>query len=705
MNNLNIINLIESNPITKLSNTYNNKLLNKIKESFTDKQQQLFISSFYCYLNYNQTADFVIDLDNVWQWLDFSQKKRAKELLQKHFTIDIDYKISLCKLQEHGLHGGHNKETIMLNIKTFKLFCIKAATKKANEIHEYFIKLEELLYIVIQEESNELKMQLDKKNIEIQMNKQDFSVKIQQEKEKMLLREFGLIGAIVYIIKVKSYQTGEYVIKIGESRKGITSRYNEHKSSYDEILLLDCFMCKRSKDFENFLHNHDKIKFNRVSDLQGHENERELFLIGKNLSYKTLLDIINMNIKQYNEFNFEKIYQEIELIKQLIISPVQDNNYDNNYNSLQELIKINKLLLNKIENLEKSNKEILEKLNSNQTKTTTGFNEPLLTIGSRLQQINPETMQLVKVFETVSECLKINSNYKRPSLDKAVRENTIYQGFRWLYVDRELDPNTIYSIIPTKQTKIQHNDYIVKLNQEKTEILNIYLDRKSASISNGYKSDSSLDEPVKSGSLYKSFYYILYNDCSYELKNKFIEKNGEHSGFSKENQESTLNKKSKDFLFGEPILYKDGIGQYDSDNKLIREFTCKNNCCKSLGISDKSLSKALEKNIMYNNYYYKHLGSKLQIYNVETINPNIETTTMKPIMPTNFSICHINGKDHIQFSKRINNKLYSYKAVIKSYDLPTELNNFVNYIKTKYKLNLADQKIIELNNWKTTNKI
>jgi hypothetical protein len=69
MNNINIVNLIEKNPITKLSNTYNNKLLIKIKELFTESQQQLFIASFYCYLNYNNTSDFVIDLDNIWEWL------------------------------------------------------------------------------------------------------------------------------------------------------------------------------------------------------------------------------------------------------------------------------------------------------------------------------------------------------------------------------------------------------------------------------------------------------------------------------------------------------------------------------------------------------------------------------------------------------------------------------------------------------------
>ena len=84
MSELNIVDLIENNPITRLTNTYQNKLLTKIKDSFNDTEQQLFISSFYCYLNYNKT-DFIIDLDNIWQWLGFSTKQKTKELLEKEF--------------------------------------------------------------------------------------------------------------------------------------------------------------------------------------------------------------------------------------------------------------------------------------------------------------------------------------------------------------------------------------------------------------------------------------------------------------------------------------------------------------------------------------------------------------------------------------------------------------------------------------------
>ena len=115
------------------------KLLSKIKENFTDFEQQLFLSSFYCYLNCDPINDFVIDLDNVWKWLGFQNKFNSKRLLEKYFVMDKDYKKSLLNTEKQTTHvkGGHNKEIFMLNIKTFKLFCIKSETKKADEIHEY----------------------------------------------------------------------------------------------------------------------------------------------------------------------------------------------------------------------------------------------------------------------------------------------------------------------------------------------------------------------------------------------------------------------------------------------------------------------------------------------------------------------------------------------------------------------------------------
>lgn len=83
------------------------------------------------------------------------------------------------------------------------------------------------------------------------------------------------------------------------------------------------------------------------------------------------------------------------------------------------------------------------------------------------------------------------------------------------------------------------------------------------------------------------------------------------------------------------------------------------------------------------------------------------TGKAKPVMPLNFSICNVNQVDYIQFNKKIDDKRFQYKTKINSYDLPQELDDFIDQLNEKYDLGLinSDYKIIKTNGWKTTNKI
>jgi hypothetical protein len=176
---LDIVTLINNSPISKLSTKFHTNLLHKLQTTFTNDQQQLFVASFYCYLNHDPKKDFIIDLDHVWKWIGFSRKDPAKRTLEKHFTVDIDYKIVFPPIGENPqgrrpseqtlLHnsveqnnelkdsrGGFNKEQILMNVICFKKLCLKAGTKKADEIHDYYLKLEELLQETIKEESDTL---------------------------------------------------------------------------------------------------------------------------------------------------------------------------------------------------------------------------------------------------------------------------------------------------------------------------------------------------------------------------------------------------------------------------------------------------------------------------------------------------------------------------------------------------------------------
>src|SRR5574343_1002602 len=86
-----IVALVQENPLIRLTNDDYGSLIQKIKERFNTSEQQLFVANFYCYLNYNTTKDFVIELDKVWHWIGFTRIDNCKNLLINNFTENIDY--------------------------------------------------------------------------------------------------------------------------------------------------------------------------------------------------------------------------------------------------------------------------------------------------------------------------------------------------------------------------------------------------------------------------------------------------------------------------------------------------------------------------------------------------------------------------------------------------------------------------------------
>jgi len=80
-----------------------------------------------------------------------------------------------------------------------------SGTKKANEIHEYFIKLEELLQDTILDECEEVKKQLDNKNQEIK-NQLDSKDKEHEVKLNKNFKNAFNKQSVVYIMKLQSFK-------------------------------------------------------------------------------------------------------------------------------------------------------------------------------------------------------------------------------------------------------------------------------------------------------------------------------------------------------------------------------------------------------------------------------------------------------------------------------------------------------------------
>ena len=349
MDPFNIVDLIENNPITKLSTTYQNKLLTKIKAKFTETEQQLFVSSFYGFLKYDSYTDFVIDLDDVWKWLKFSTKQKAKMLLENWFVKDKDYILLLNpqgKPSEH-IRGGHNKEIFMLNIATFKRFCLKAGTKKADEIHDYYIKLEETLHEVVQEESTELKTQLEQKTVLLEKTEKT----AEKIREKTLLEQFGRNTQCVYYGSVDNVSdTNEKLLKFGNSNN-LAARVSQHKETYTNFRLLNAFKVDNKLQVENEMKDHPLfVERLRTITIKSKNYIELLSMNGITFTTldKTIRDIIATN--ECNPENFKKLLEENKRLKKDIAEHIH-------FNHMNELV----LLRSENKHLKFENLRIIKK--------------------------------------------------------------------------------------------------------------------------------------------------------------------------------------------------------------------------------------------------------------------------------------------------------------------------------------------------------
>jgi hypothetical protein len=339
-NTLDIVSLIEQNPATRLSGTYQSKLLTKIQEAFTTNEQQLFVASFYCYVNYDPVNDFVIDLDTIWLWLGFQKKFTAKRLLENHFIKDVEYKTTLHLMVEQRNHtiGGHNREIIMLNVKSFKKMCLKASTPKAGELLDYFLKLEQVLCDVIQEESNELRLQLAQKD-------EVLNLEVCKIREKTLIDQFPVNTQCIYygfIDNVSSEKEPEALIKFGNSNN-LKGRVFQHKRTYTNFRLVNAFKVENKLQVESALKTHEFF-INRIRQLTINQKRYVELLSLKDITTSDVDKSIKDVIKQieFSRDNYQKLFVEKQDLQEKLTQALEDNQTTNLFIANTEIARLRK---------------------------------------------------------------------------------------------------------------------------------------------------------------------------------------------------------------------------------------------------------------------------------------------------------------------------------------------------------------------------
>lgn len=179
-------------------------------KKFTEIRNDFIDDFFGLYTKDTTNTDFVINLDNVAKWLK-TIKKVLKTTLKDSYQVNIDYTVET--LAPKG--PGRPEEKIMLSPSCFKRLCMMSRAKKAEEVREYFISIEDHLSkyksFIIDGLSNII-------------NKQT-----KELKPNPIITSEG----VIYVLKTN--EDIENVYKIGRT-KNFNERLKTHQSSHPEKL-------------------------------------------------------------------------------------------------------------------------------------------------------------------------------------------------------------------------------------------------------------------------------------------------------------------------------------------------------------------------------------------------------------------------------------------------------------------------------------
>lgn len=515
------------------------KMIDILNKEFTESEQQWYVANLYMYINYHPTNDYLINLEHVFKMIGFANKANAKRTLNNNFTENEDYKITVISRDD----GKFTTEDIMINTNTFKNLCMLAKTDKGKEIRKYYVKLENMNNQLIQEEIQEIK---DNQNKLIQKlesdTKQLLIDKDTEHKENIRINRHNILiekfnhKKCVYIAELDENVN---LIKIG-STHNIAERIKDLCMKFGKCMFLQVYESDNFREIEsNILHNEFVIK-NRYKEAINNYQSKEVVKLTYEFNYKQLLEIVEKNVNNVSYLTPSELLKRYEIdtenkkldiiqtfIKNgnslsdilLLFSPSQKNIYIENEKPNITIENENITIENIAIKNENGKQDQVFEIKNNvdeiyKNKYTTNMRAPK---GQKILKINPNNLtDIVETYDSMVYLLRSPNNYgcQKSCIMRAIKEATIYKGFRWNYVDKPLNVTVEFSRLPPIRETIIH------INEEKTDIIETYV-TKDIAAKQFRISKLTMRNIIRNSEKFNNGYFVEFSKCPKELIDKY----------------------------------------------------------------------------------------------------------------------------------------------------------------------------------------
>ena len=397
---------------------------------------------------------------------------------------------------------GGTQNTIFLTKQGVFRLIMRSDKPIARPFQKWFLRvleeIEETGRYEMQKELDELKCKNDdmKDSIRLVTKYKD----TEDARVSKILVDGCLEKTLVYYGKIKTMDDGRFLVKIG-CTKNMKVRLHSLKQEFGNMNILKVFECDKQVEFESFLHDRGGIKEFRYKEIiNGLKRSNEVFLFTEEQLKKAVI-IAERNISKFIINNNKRDIDEI-----IEANPQNNKKFKRIFDVLG------------LSDEEKDDPESPE-YESNRGYTTIN--------GDKVQKYN-DKLELVETYSRIIEVMRVKqySEFSRSGIQNAIIDKTIYKGFRWASLDRNLPDETIQDIGETCFKNIVKTGYAVTLTKDGKSIVKVYANFKELGISEGYKgSDAVLKRMKKGNPLDDGRILKRYSDVESEIKDEWLKNN------------------------------------------------------------------------------------------------------------------------------------------------------------------------------------
>ena len=485
-------------------------LLDRLTAAFTGEEQQRFVDNFKLYLEHGaDPTKHVVNLDDVWETMGFARKTNAKSLLVKIGKHNVDYVIHRnSPFPDHNVSStattvedwcGVNRETILMNVATFKEMCMLSRTDKGKNTRTFYLKMEQIFFQCLQESHQDA----------IQLLQKDITRKKELDHQQHLKLNFRNTPC-VYLMKISEKKSGHYLVKLGET-DDVCQRLRSIRTEYKaDCILLEAFPCTQPHKMEQYLLKRPDINAHR---LQG----KELIQLTEQFTLKMLIEAIRKSIPYFNNTSSvdDRFYQERRLLLEYIATATDAQTRDI---FAQELAKLD---INKKRTFEDSSEDDRASCDVNQP-LAAGFKES--ETYHRVYKYALDNLQVpVTEFKTLAEAArslndpKVHNYHVRDAADN----HRILNGFRWYYVDgTDGPPAAIPDTVTIEPKRQRRGGFIAQLNAARDTVINVHRTINEAAAAVGLKG-CSVTMAMNKNRLGGGFFWQMWDDCDEPLQATF----------------------------------------------------------------------------------------------------------------------------------------------------------------------------------------